>query len=130
MPVFDPQHDAPALHARLKQTQGLVIACYCAAWCDTCTKYRPGFNDLAEQWPGHTFVWIDIEESPELLDDEDVENFPTILIQDPHKGNLFYGTMLPYASHLERLISHLDDTAPVTEDGPALLQTLLMPAAQ
>ncbi len=129
MPVFDPQHDAPALRARLEQAQGMVIACYCAAWCDTCAQYRPGFEALARQWPRHTFVWVDIEESPELLDDEDVENFPTVLIQNA-RGNLFYGTLLPYISHLERLISHMDDATPVVNSGPALLQTLLMPAAQ
>src|SRR3546814_13435956 len=83
MPVFDPLHDKPALLNRLQQDDGLIIACYCAAWCDTCTEYRPQFDALADKWPDHAFVWIDIEESPELLDDEDVENFPTILIQNP-----------------------------------------------
>ncbi len=129
MPVYDSKHDAPALRSRLKENTGLVVACYCAAWCDTCTEYRPDFALLAEQWPQHTFVWIDIEESPELLDEDDVENFPTVLIQGPN-GNLFYGTMLPYISHLARLISHMDDRTPVTDGGPALLQDLLAPAAQ
>lgn len=128
MPVFDPQHDAPALQSRLNVSQGLVIACYCAAWCDTCAKYQPEFNALAERWPGHTFVWIDIEESPELLGDEDVENFPTILVQNA-SGNLFFGPMPPYIGHLDRYISHTDCTAPVINNGPAPLQTLLVPAA-
>lgn len=131
MPVFDPQNNAPALRARLELKQGLVVACYCAGWCDTCTQYKPEFTELAGQWPQHTFVWVDIEESPELLDDDDdVENFPTVLIQDPGKGNLFYGTLLPYISHLSSLISHLDDATPVVDDGPAMLHTLLLPAAQ
>ncbi|RTZ42315.1 thioredoxin [Candidimonas sp. SYP-B2681] len=129
MPVYDSQHDAPALRSRLKESTGLVIACYCAAWCDTCTQYRPDFDSLADQWPQHTFVWIDIEESPDLLGEEDVENFPTVVIQGP-KGNLFYGTLLPYISHLARLISHMDDRTPVIKGGPALLQILLAPAAQ
>ncbi len=129
MPVFDPQHDAPALRIRLQQTQGLIIACYCAAWCDTCTKYRPDFDALAQQWPQHTFMWIDIEESSEMLDDDDVENFPTLLIQSA-RGNLFYGTLLPYIGHLERLISRMDETTPAIENGPARLETLLLPAAQ
>jgi thiol-disulfide isomerase/thioredoxin len=129
MPVFDPKHDALALRARLKENTGLVIACYCAAWCDTCTEYRPDFNSLADQWPQHTFVWIDIEENPELLDEDDVENFPTVLIQGP-VGNLFYGTLLPYISHLERLISHVDDRTPITDSGPTMLQGLLAPAAK
>ncbi|NYT63585.1 thioredoxin family protein [Alcaligenaceae bacterium] len=128
MPVLDSQHDALALQSRLNSFQGLVIACYCAAWCDTCAKYRPEFNALAQRWPQHVFVWIDIEENPELLGDEDVENFPTVLVQGA-SGNLFYGPMLPYISHLDRFISHTDDTTPVIDSGPALLHTLLVPAA-
>ena len=130
MPVFDPQTDAAALHTRLKLDQGLIVACYCAGWCDTCTQYRPAFDELARQLPQHAFIWVDIEENPELLDDDDIENFPTLLIQDPAKGNLFYGTMLPHISHLERLICHLGDGTPVIDNGPALLRTLLLPAAQ
>ncbi|PLC51504.1 thiol reductase thioredoxin [Pollutimonas subterranea] len=129
MSVLDPKFDALALNARLQLDQGLTVACYCAGWCDTCTQYRPGFDELAALWPQHTFVWVDIEESPELLDDDDVENFPTILIQDPQKGNLFYGTMLPHIAHLERLISHLDEASPAIEGGPASLRTLLLPPA-
>ena len=130
MPVFNSETDALALQARLKLNQGLTVACYCAAWCDTCTQYRPAFDELARRLPQHTFVWVDIEENPELLDDDDIENFPTLLIQDPGKGNLFYGTMLPHIGHLERLISHLDDDSPVIDKGPAMLRTLLLPAAQ
>lgn len=128
MPVFDPHHDAPALQSCLSSSQGLVIACYCAAWCDTCVKYQPEFNALAQRWPEHIFVWIDIEENPELLGDDDVENFPTILVQNA-SGNLFYGPMLPYISHLDRYIGQIDSSTPVIDNGPAPLQTLLVPAA-
>ncbi|MGB6106199.1 MAG: thioredoxin family protein [Pusillimonas sp.] len=124
MQVFEPQHNIPALAAQLRRQEGLVIVCYCAAWCDTCTEYRPDFNALAGRWPAHTFVWVDIEENPELLEDEDVENFPTLLIQNP-RGNLFFGTLLPYISHLERLIERLDDNAPLLEQGPGQLRDLL-----
>lgn len=129
MPMLDPQKDALALSVRLQQAQGLIIACYCAAWCDTCTQYRPDFEQLSGLWPQHTFVWIDIEENPELLDDDDVENFPTLLIQDLGRGNLFYGAMLPHIGHLERLIRHLDEATPLVENGPAPLRTLLLPPA-
>lgn len=126
MPVYDPQHDTPALRERLARSEGLVIACYCAAWCDTCRQYRPGFDSLAQKWPQHTFVWIDIEESPDLLDDEDVENFPTLLVQS-RAGNLFFGAMLPYITHLEKLVPGLD-AADTIEDGPGQLTALLAPA--
>src|SRR3546814_6829270 len=73
MPVFDPLHDKPALLNRLQQDDGLIIACYCAAWCDTCTEYRPQFDALADKWPDHAFVWIDIEESPERSEEHTSE---------------------------------------------------------
>ncbi len=128
MPVFDPEHDTPALAARLAhQADGLVIVCYCAAWCGTCTEYRPAFDELAGRWPQHVFAWVDIEENPELLDDDDVENFPTLLIQN-QSGNVFFGTLLPHIGHLERLVERYDQRTPLIEEGPRALAALL-PAA-
>ncbi|WP_245150638.1 thioredoxin family protein [Pollutimonas harenae] len=113
-----------ALASRLREQEGLAVVCYCAAWCDTCTEYRPGFNALAGKLPQHTFIWVDIEENPELLGDEDVENFPTLLIQD-RRGSLFFGTLLPHISHLERLIGSLDEHSPLIEPSPGALPDLL-----
>ena len=78
---------------------------------------------LSEQYPQHCFLWIDIEDDPDLLDDFDVENFPTLLIQKDEK-NYFFGTMLPHISHLERLIQRIqaDDRS---VEGPANLAELL-----
>lgn len=125
MPVFDPLLDLTGLRARLRQCKGLLVVCYCAAWCDTCTQYRDGFETLAGKFPEHVFIWVDIEESPELLgDDLDIENFPTLLVQS-ETANLFYGPMLPYASHLEKLLGRLDAASPAANDGPPLLRPLL-----
>ncbi|TEA77449.1 thioredoxin family protein [Allopusillimonas ginsengisoli] len=129
MPVFDPEHNTPALTARLaSQSDGLVIVCYCAAWCDTCNQYRPGFGELAERWQQHTFVWVDIEALPELLDDDDVENFPTLLIQN-QSGNVFFGPLLPHINHLERLVERYDQNTPLIAEGPRRLETLLQSGA-
>lgn len=124
MTVLDTRN-TPALLARLNSASGLIIACYCAAWCDTCRAYQAEFNTLSEQWPTHTFVWIDIEDDPQLLDDHDVDDFPTILIQN-QQGNLFFGTQLPYISHLDRLIRSVEGPgAPLIDDGPRPLADLL-----
>lgn len=124
MTVFD-THNTATLRQQLEQHTGLVIACYCAAWCDTCAAYQPEFTSLSKQWPQHTFVWVDIEDDPHLLDDHDVDNFPTILIQSA-KGNLFFGEQLPYISHLDRLIKSVQhDDAPVVDAGPRALADLL-----
>lgn len=125
MSVLNPLHDLSALQARLAACEGLVVVCYCAAWCDTCTQYRGDFERLAERLPRHAFAWVDIEDSPEMLGDEDVENFPTLAIQGA-RGNLFYGTLLPYIGHLERLIEELqDDTGRPVVEGPPLLRGLI-----
>jgi thioredoxin 1 len=81
-----------------------VVACLCAAWCDVCTAYRPGFDELADQHPDKLFVWIDIEDRADLVGDFDVENFPTLLIQ---RGDdvLFYGTTLPDQHIAHRLVT-------------------------
>ncbi len=80
-----------------------VVACLCAAWCDVCKQYRPGFEALAAEHPEQQFVWIDIEDQADLVGDLDVENFPTILIQ--HRDIVvFYGTMLPEPRQVARLL--------------------------
>lgn len=99
------------------------VVCYCARWCDTCRDYAPAFSALAEKWPQHVFVWVDIEENPELLGDEDVENFPTILVQSGEQ-NLFFGPLLPHISHLDKLLETAHRLN-ATDIGPPPLATLL-----
>tara|TARA_R110001599_G_scaffold64023_3_gene178449 strand:+ start:17813 stop:18235 length:423 start_codon:yes stop_codon:yes gene_type:complete len=87
-----------------------VVTCLCAAWCDVCTQYKPGFDALAEQHPDKLFLWIDIEDQADVIGDFDVENFPTLLIQ---RGDdvVFYGTTLPDSHIANRLItSHAEQT--------------------
>lgn len=124
MTVYDTR-DMTALRHRLDNSTGLVITCYCAAWCDTCRDYQPEFATLSTAWPQHTFVWIDIEDDPQLLDDYDVEDFPTILIQG-ESGTLFFGEQLPYISHLDRLIKSAQQAdTPIIDQGPRPLTELL-----
>lgn len=87
-----------------------LVACFCAAWCDTCQEYKPKLAALSESLPQHAFYWIDIEEQPELLGDEDVENFPTLLVQIGGR-TVFFGPMLPHIAHLERLLASLDENS-------------------
>ncbi|HJV75231.1 MAG TPA: thioredoxin family protein [Noviherbaspirillum sp.] len=93
-------------HAQLAQwlDQGMwVVACLCAAWCDTCCSYRKGFDELAARHPDKHFVWIDIEDQADFIGDIDVENFPTLLMQ---QGDTvaFFGTVLPDVNLADRLI--------------------------
>lgn len=85
------------------RTAEFLVSCLCAAWCGTCRDYRAGFDALALRFPEIAFVWVDVEDQAEVLDDLDVENFPSIVIQrDAHV--LFCGPMLPQHHLLERLI--------------------------
>lgn len=128
MPIYDPQHNIAQLNTRLGGNDDLLVVCYCAAWCDTCTQYRVDFAALAERHPQHVFIWVDIEEQPDLLGDEDVENFPTILLQVPDRS-LFFGAQLPYISHLEKLLERAGDLRPLPPDeGPPSLRPLLKSA--
>lgn len=80
-----------------------VIACLCAAWCDTCRGYRSSFDQLAALHPEKRFVWIDIEDQADLIGEIDVDNFPTLLIQ--HRDTVaFFGTVLPDLKLADRLI--------------------------
>jgi thioredoxin-like negative regulator of GroEL len=80
-----------------------IVACLCAAWCDVCRQYQPSFEELAARHPDKRFIWIDIEDQADVVGELDVDNFPTVLIQ---RGDIvaFYGTMLPDARQLHRLI--------------------------
>ena len=63
------------------------------------------------------FEWLDIEEHSDLLDDIDIENFPTLLIANESTA-YFFGPVLPYAAAAKQLI----DKA-FSQDLPALTQT-------
>lgn len=82
----------------------LRVVCLCAAWCGVCRDYRAAFDAAAaEAGAAATFAWIDIEDDAELVDDIDVENFPTLLIARGAQA-LFFGTITPQPGTLARLV--------------------------
>ncbi|MDB5764544.1 MAG: thioredoxin family protein [Herminiimonas sp.] len=96
------------LHNRTQLAESMaddkwVVACLCAAWCDVCREYRPGFDELAALHSDKQFVWIDIEDQADVVGDLDVENFPTLLIQ---RGDTvaFFGTVQPDLKQANRLL--------------------------
>ena len=85
----------------------LLVACLCAEWCDTCCAYRIEFEALGQDLPSHRFLWIDIEDQADLINNLEVENFPTLIVANG-EHLLFAGTMLPHIEHLRRLLQTLD----------------------
>lgn len=105
MPVFDPIADRSALAATLAAGDKRLVACLCAAWCGTCREYRESLDRLAVTHPHLCFVWIDIESHDDWLDDHDIENFPTLLVQDAGGGPVrFFGPLLPAIGVLQRML--------------------------
>ena len=80
-----------------------IVACLCAAWCDTCTAFRVKFEELAALHPNQRFVWIDIEDQADIVGELDINNFPTLLIQQ-HDIVCFFGTVQPDLRQADRLL--------------------------
>ena len=85
----------------------LLVACFCAAWCRTCDAYVEVMDSLKARYADQAdFVWVDIEDQADVLDDVDVENFPTVLISNL-KQVLFWGVLLPHESTAIQLVDHV-----------------------
>ena len=84
----------------------LRVVCLCAAWCGVCRQYQPEFLALHKKFAEVQFAWLDVEEHEALVDDLDVETFPTVLIGVGEQA-LFLGPLLPQIKVLERLLQSL-----------------------
>ena len=103
----------------------LLVVCLCADWCGTCKTYQPLFAALAARFPQVQLRWVDVEDEAEMVDPVEVENFPTLLIANAQQ-TLFFGTVLPHAQTLERLVeSCLDGHLPPQSVGPEIDQLRL-----
>jgi thiol-disulfide isomerase/thioredoxin len=129
MSVLNLDTDAAPIAARLSDPATLLVACLCAEWCGTCRNYRAAFDALAAAHPQICFAWIDIETHADTFGelDLDVENFPTLLIEDAHMVR-FFGTVLPHATIVERMILDLD-TVPGVTHAPKLRERLAVSSA-
>lgn len=82
----------------------LLVACLCAQWCGTCRDYRAVFDAAAAGLgPAARFAWVDIEDEAAVVDDVDVEDFPTLLIARAG-APLFFGPLTPQPGTLARLL--------------------------
>ena len=61
----------------------------------------------AGRFAADDFLWLDIEDHAEWVDDLDIETFPCVLVLDPDQI-LFFGPVLPGAEALTRLLQALE----------------------
>jgi thiol-disulfide isomerase/thioredoxin len=122
MPALILETDAQLIGQRLAAPDALLVACLCAEWCGTCRDYRASFDALANAHPDVCFVWIDIETHADQFDELDVENFPTILIEDAH-ATRFFGTVLPQPVIVERMLTEFS-SLPGVSGAPKLRPAL------
>jgi thioredoxin 1 len=102
------------------------VACLCAQWCGTCRDYRSVFDQALSGIDHHLLrkAWVDVEDHADALGNLDIENFPTLLIA---RGDevLFFGTVMPHAATLARMVrSALDGSLP---PGPTDAESIALP---
>ena len=112
-----------------------LIVILCAAWCGACRDFRPAFERLAQGLPTASFLWLDVEDDSELVDDIDVDNFPTLAVYGG-AGPLHYGVTTPIESVATRLVGTLLTTGAAVAvpaavaSLPAMLRQQLVSSAQ
>lgn len=119
-----PDHRAPAA------PYPPLLACLCAAWCDTCAAYRPLIDALAHSHPHWQVVWVDIEDQADALaglpgGEPDIGNFPTLLVCTDD-GHGFFGPVLPHERLLKRMLQQAEQAELQALDAAALALASLL----
>jgi thioredoxin 1 len=117
------------LSASASASAGTTVVALCAEWCGTCREFRPIFDALAAATPGVRFVWIDIEDKPDIIGDLEIATFPTLGVL---RGGVpvHFGPTEPHRPVVERLLRALmqNPSAGVVE--PEAAEVLLRAAAR
>lgn len=59
--------------------QGAVVIDFFATWCGPCKRIAPFFEKLAESVKSVSFFKVDVDESPDLVNEFDVSAMPTFV---------------------------------------------------
>jgi thioredoxin reductase (NADPH) len=88
------------------QSSGLLVVCFCAAWCDTCDGVRAALQRIAAGDATSTYLWLDIEDDAALVGEIEIENFPTLAVYRDGKP-LFFGVSPPQEGVIARTLRAL-----------------------
>ena len=105
------------------QGSGLLVVCFCAAWCDTCDGVRSALERIAVRDGNGAYVWLDIEDDAVLVDDIEIENFPTLAVYRDGRP-LFFGVSPPQEGVIARTIAALASGEARTIDAPKAVTRL------
>jgi thioredoxin reductase (NADPH) len=115
--------DFGAIAQRWTTAEPIVVVCFCAAWCDTCTLFQQVFESLASERPAVLFVWFDIEDDDLITGQIDVEDFPTLAVYHGDRL-LHFGVSLPHKGTVARLIDELATRSEEVADAPQAVREL------
>ena len=73
-------HVTPATFKKEVLQRPLAIVDMWAEWCMPCKRLAPLFEELSNELKTVTFAKLNVEEYPELAQEYDVMNIPTLLI--------------------------------------------------
>lgn len=113
--------DVSAIQQALEKDQ-LLVACLCAGWCSSCDNWQSSFKELAATQPEHCFVWLDVDDNPDMVAEVDLETMPVLLLQQ-NETIYFLGTIEPKPSIVNGLLQHRN--VPVKTNDPGIYQFLL-----
>lgn len=60
-------------------TQGAVVIDFFATWCGPCKRIAPTFEKLASSLSSIVFLKVDVDESPQLVNEFDISSMPTFV---------------------------------------------------
>lgn len=74
--------DAATIRERLESGAALV-ACLCTQRCHRCDDWWGDFTALSKTFPQACFVWLDVDEHPDMIADiSGVSAYPFLLVQN------------------------------------------------
>lgn len=72
--------EASAFHNIIKDTKQLSVVDFQAQWCGPCRMMEPHWKQLQTKYPAVKFYEVDVDESPEIAKECDVNAMPTYVL--------------------------------------------------